>query len=166
MTLVIEDGSTSLASANSYMSISSCSTYLNSKGITTWAAATTGKEVSLIQACLYMELLPWKGLRSLSTDPLAWPRLGMLDRDGYNIYSDVVPLDIKRAQCELAYRFFLGRNPMEDVAPGDQFITREHVGPIDLTYSQSHTTNYKFIEIDLLLGPYLNSSLSVPIERA
>ena len=166
MSLVIEDGN-GISGANSFVSIASCTEYLNSKGLTTWGTTTaTAQEISLINAELWMELLPWKGQKTLSTYPLVWPRRGMKDRDGYDIYSDTIPTAIKRAQAELAYRSYLGRSPFVDIATGDGYVTREKVGPIEISYASGYSTSYKFPEINNLLEPYLDSSLSVRVERA
>jgi len=166
-TIVLETGTGTVASANSYISIASCSEYLNKKGLTTWGTSTaTAQAMSLINACLWMELQSWKGQKALSTDPLTWPRRGVFDRDGYNVYSDEIPRDIKRGQCELAYRSFLGKSPFVDVATGDGYVTEETVGPITLKYAQGYSTSYRFPEIDHLFEPYLDSSLSVRVERA
>lgn len=166
MTLIVESGSGATITANSYVSIASCAEYLNSKGLTTWAAATTGQEVSLINACMWMELLPWKGQRALSTDPLAWPRRSVHDRDGYDVLSTEIPRDIKRGQCELAYRYYLNKSPFVDIATGDGYVTKEVVGPIEISYAQGYSTSYKFPEIDNLFAPYLDSSLNVLLERS
>jgi hypothetical protein len=167
MAIIVESGSGATLTANSYVTLASCAEYLNSKGLTTWASATTtAREVSLINAQLWMELLPWRGQKSLSTDPLVWPRRSVFDRDGYPVYSDTIPIQIKRAQCELAYRSYLNKSPFIDIATGDGYVIREAVGPIEISYAQGYSTSYKFPEIDALLLPFLDNSLSVIIERA
>jgi hypothetical protein len=167
MAIIVESGSGATLTANSYVTLASCAEYLNSKGLTTWASATTtARETSLINAQLWMELLPWKGQKALSTDPLVWPRRSVFDRDGYPVYSDTIPIQIKRAQAELAYRFFIGKSPFVDIATGDGYVTKEVVGPIEVSYVQGYSTSYRFPEIDALLLPFLDNSLSVPIERA
>ena len=167
MTLIIENGSAASSSANSYYSVASTSAYLNSRGFTAWAnASTVTKETSLINAMYYMEVLPWKGQKSLSTDPLVWPRRGMLDRDGYVIYSDEIPIQIKQGQAQIAYRYYLGTPPFTDIASGDGYVTREKIGPVEISYSMGYSTSYKFPEIDALLSPFLDGSLSVLVERA
>jgi hypothetical protein len=167
MAIVVETGVGTLASANSYVTIASCTAYLDSKGLTTWGTSTTTvQEVSLINSCMWMEILPWKGQKSLSTDPLVWPRRSVFDRDGYPVLSTEIPRDIKRGQMELAYRSFLNRNPFVDIVSGDGYITKEVVGPVEISYSTGYSTSYKFPEIDNLFAPYLDSSLNVLLERA
>ena len=167
MAIIVESGSGATLTANSFISIASCTEYLNSKGLTSWGTSTaTAQEVSLINAELWLEMLPWKGQKALSTYPLVWPRRGMKDRDGYDIYSDTIPTAIKRAQMELAYRSYLGRSPFVDIASGDGYVTKEVIGPVEITYAQGYSTSYKFPEIDALLSHLLDSTLSVRIERA
>lgn len=43
----------------------------------------------------------WNGSRVTATQPLAWPRAG-LAFDGVAIPTDVVPTQVKQAQCEIA----------------------------------------------------------------
>lgn len=167
MAIIVESGSGATITANSYVSAASCAQYLNSKGLTTWGTSTaTAQEVSLINAQLWMEILPWKGQKALSTDPLCWPRRSVFDRDGYPVYSDTIPTEIKRGQMELAYRYFINKNPFLDIASGDGYVTKEVVGPIEISYSTGYSTSYKFPEIDNLFAPYLDSSLNVLLERA
>ncbi|MEW6658776.1 MAG: DnaT-like ssDNA-binding protein [Thermodesulfobacteriota bacterium] len=165
MTIIIEDGS-GVTGANSYVSVASATAYLNSKGLTTWGTSTTtAKEVSLNQATLYMELLPWKGAKALQTYPLAWPRRGMLDRDGYSVLSDTIPQSVKYAQIELAYRYKAGKNPLADISSGDGYVTKESVGPIEIDHSLGYSTSDKFPEIDRLLEPFLSNAYGVVVER-
>ena len=167
MAIVVESGPGATLTANSYVSLASCAEYLNSKGLTTWASATTTtREVSLINSCMWMEILPWKGQKALSTDPLVWPRRSVFDRDGYPVLSTEIPRDIKRGQMELAYRYFLNKSPFVDIASGDGYVTKEVVGPIEVSYSGGYSTSYKFPEVDKLFEPYLESILNVLLERA
>jgi hypothetical protein len=165
MTLIIEDGS-GVAGANSYVSLASATAYLDAKGLTTWGTSTaTAKEISLNQAVLYMELLPYKGAKALSTDALAWPRRCMKDRDGYPILSDTIPTAVKYAQIELAYRYMAGKNPLADIASGDGYITSESVGPVTTEYSTGYSTSDKFPEVSALLEPFLLNAHGVPVDR-
>ena len=167
MTIVIETGIGTLASANSYVTLATADAYFESRGYTTWTDGDDDlKEYAIINACLLMEVYPWRGQRALSTDPLAWPRRSMQDRDGYPVYSDTIPNEIKKGQMELAFRLFNGKSPYVDIATGDGYVTKEVIGPVEITYASGYSTSYKFPEIDALLSPWLDSSLSVILERA
>jgi hypothetical protein len=166
-TIIVESGSGATITANSYVSIASASAYLESKGITTWSAlTTTTQSTTLIEACYYMELLNYKGLKSLSTQPLEWPRRGVYDKNGYPVLSDEIPTPIKRGQMELAYRYSLDKDPVADLSVGDGYITMERVADIEVQYSEGYAPNVSFPEVDKILAPFLKSSLCVETERA
>jgi hypothetical protein len=59
-------------------------------------------ESRLVQAAQVLDLsFNWTGLAASQDQSMAWPRAGMLNRNGYLISSDVIPSEIKNAQCEL-----------------------------------------------------------------
>jgi len=166
MAIIVETGS-GVPNANSYVTLSYCDTYFETKGYTTWVNGDDDlKECAIINACDYMETLMWKGQKALSTYVLSWPRRGVYDADGYPIYSDTIPLQVQKAQCELALRFFQNKAPLADVSSGDSYIIKEVVGPIEISYSSSHPPNVQFPEVEALLRPWINSKLSVEMERA
>jgi hypothetical protein len=167
MAIILETGSGTDLSANSYTTLASADAYFESRGYTTWTDGDDDlKEYAIINAALYMETLDWKGIRTYSTDPLVWPRRGVFDSDGWTIYSDVIPKQVKQAQCEIAYRYYLGKNPLGDISSGDGYVTKEVIGPIEVDYSKGYSANIKFPEVLALLRPWLKSTLSVEIERA
>ena len=72
-----------------------------------WASASgdPAKESALKQAGRLLDtLLNWKGTKATGNQSMAWPRVGVFDRDGYAIASDAIPAQIKNAQCEFALR--------------------------------------------------------------
>ena len=44
----------------------------------------------------------WTGAAATATQRMAWPRIGMLDRNNNPIDSTIIPLDLKQAQAEFA----------------------------------------------------------------
>jgi hypothetical protein len=50
----------------------------------------------------YRTLPKWTGTPASSTQSLAWPRIGMYNRNGFPIPSNEIPVDLKYAVCELA----------------------------------------------------------------
>lgn len=66
----------------------------------------------------------------------AWPRTGIKD-----IPADMVPLEVERATYEAAWREL--REPgslLPDYVPGGQ-VTREKVGPVEVSYAAPHVTD-------------------------
>lgn len=124
------------ASANSYISVTDASTYFDDKlNVTVWKEASEDdKTRALLMAAARLNDLHWLGTRTTSTQALAWPRYGVIKRDGvgfgssdsfasasyrsgYGIYgaawgeffsSTTVPDIVKDAQCELALAYLQG----------------------------------------------------------
>jgi len=168
MAIYVETGSGTLASANSYYSLASANTYFETIGFSDWIDGDDDvKSASLIRACLYMETLPWNGLKSLSTNPLEWPRRNVLDRNGYYVSATGIPLKIKQAQAEIAYRYFTGGNPVPDLDFSGGNIVREKVDVIEIEYDRGGKSDVpEYLYIDNLLRPFLASSLNVELVRA
>lgn len=98
------DATAGAATANSYASVAEADAYLAVRGDTaTWTALTTGqKEAKLQWAALYLDTLNFRGTRSTSTQALQWPRVGVVDRDGFEV--DGIPQALKNAQAEMAFQ--------------------------------------------------------------
>ena len=98
------DATAGAATANSYASVAEADAYLAVRGDTsTWTALTLGQKESKLQwAALYLDTLTFKGTRSTSTQALQWPRIGVWDRDGFEV--DGIPQALKNAQAEMAFQ--------------------------------------------------------------
>jgi len=102
----VEDG-TGLSTATSYLSTADTDQYNeNYINDSTWSGAAAGaKQLALNQATLYIDTLyygRWKGERTNETQALAWPRVGVVDADGYDYDSDEMPQKLLDATAELA----------------------------------------------------------------
>lgn len=65
----------------------------------------------------------------------AWPRAGVVDRDGNAVDAATVPPEVVRAAYEAAYREFMAPGSLTpDYVPAEQ-VTREKVGPIETSYA-------------------------------
>lgn len=56
----------------------------------------------------------WTGLPASATQRLAWPRIGMFDRNGNAIPSDVIPQDLKDANAEFAGQLKKGDRTLDN----------------------------------------------------
>lgn len=66
-------------------------------------------EVALVVACRMIgNDFVWTGAAVDSAQALSWPRSGMLTRNGYSIPTTTNPLELKNAQCEMAYEMLGG----------------------------------------------------------
>ena len=167
--LVIEVGTGSLASANSYFSLNSCTEYFTNIGkLTNWASGTTTTQsAALIRACYYMEsALDWIGTKALSTQPLEWPRRNVTDKNLFYISSTCIPLQIKWIQAELAYRFLNGDDPLPDNDTTGNVI-REKVDVVEIQYDSGGAQQVPSQPyIDTLLRGWIRGKTNVEIFRA
>jgi len=135
MALIVEDG-TGKTDADSYISQADATTYIGKyTGSTTWAGATSdNKDAALRRAAQYLDLAygdKWKGQRKTEDQSLDWPRYNVLDRDGFYVDSDSVPVAVKNAQCEMAVEILDNGEPMtklENAGSVKKYAVR--VGPI------------------------------------
>ena len=98
------DATAGAATANSYASVAEADAYLAVRGDTsTWTALNNGQKESKLQwAAIYLDTLTFKGTRSTSTQALQWPRIGVWDRDGFEV--NAIPQALKNAQAEMAFQ--------------------------------------------------------------
>lgn len=89
---------------NAYVNADDADTYFGDRlNASNWSGATADeKDQALVTATLRLDQLTFKGARTDSSQPLAWPRWGVKDEDGYLLDSDTVPDRINRATMELA----------------------------------------------------------------
>lgn len=100
------DTTVSGASSNSYASVSEADAYFTLRLNTSeWTGATTGvKEAALAQACRTIDLEDFAGYKTITSQALKWPRVGILDSDGNSVDSTTIATFVKNAQFELALR--------------------------------------------------------------
>lgn len=105
MNFKVETGE-GLPDATSYVSISEAEDYINSfvVGGSDWIALDQqSKEKSLMQAVRFLDgMMGWQGHIKDNEQSLSWPRVGVVDREGRQVFDDRVPSAIKDAQVELA----------------------------------------------------------------
>jgi len=105
MDFIVETGE-GLSNATSYVSVQEADDYINSfvVGGAEWLALTISeKEKSLMQATRFLDtMMGWQGHLKEIKQSLAWPRVGVIDREGRLVPDDRVPAAIKDAQVELA----------------------------------------------------------------
>lgn len=101
--LIVEDGS-SVASANSYVSLEYADTYCVNHGYTEWLTQEEYvRKSAVIKAMDYIDsLFPWKGKKMYRDQSLSFPRVNIVDDDGFNRTGEI-PEQLKRAVCEAAF---------------------------------------------------------------
>lgn len=103
-TVIVEDG-TGKADANSYISRAAADSYFDTQLRTTpWTGASNDdKDRALIMATAQVDsFVRWYGRRKTKAQALAWPRVNVVDYDGYEVPSDEVPVEVQEAAAEMA----------------------------------------------------------------
>lgn len=133
MTLIIEDGSI-VTGANSYITVAEYNTWADARfgaGRATAPADDTAAEQLILRAMDYFETKAFKGIKSQESQPLQWPRDGVIV-DNYYVDSDEIPKEVKFSIYELAYAEESGNGQFNVV---DRKVTREKVDVIEIEYS-------------------------------
>lgn len=155
MALTVETGDGN-PSANTYILVADVDTYFTDRANTVWIGAAATKEAALIVATQYIDNhyhKRWKGRRANETQALDWPRLSVVDDDGYSILSTVIPQQLKDALAEAALRHITGILMADIDTPGTIKREKNKVGPLeeDITYSAASQTP-RYVIIDNILN--------------
>jgi hypothetical protein len=157
--LIIEDGS-NVAGANSYCDLATIRAYALARGVTL-SAVDDSLNAHALKAMDYIEALrkQFQGCKSNYPgddgslpvpQPLQWPRRGVLI-DNYPVEFNVIPQELKNAQCQLCIELF---NDV-DLMPTQtgQFVLREKVGSLETQYSETiGTSGPTLSKVDSLLS--------------
>jgi hypothetical protein len=147
--LTAEDG-TGLANANSYVSFDDIDVYAEDRSWTDWVAASdAAKEAAMIEATVYLDTsYAWKGAIENDTQALAWPREGVIDKEGRTMSG--VPQRVKDACCELA-RLKLSAALVTSRTEAE--IQSMQAGTVSVTYARGNrvSESERFAWVDRLL---------------
>ncbi len=175
MTLIVEDG-TAMGDAEAYVSVAEADTYFADRGNAAWAALdTAGKEQALRKGADYMVQKfrrRWKGIRVDAAQALDWPRAGVQTEDFYEpetgprpsafsglaylVPEDSVPVEVRRANAELALRSLDG-DLAPDLERGGK-IASESVGPVRVSYQHGADPAVRYDAVAMLLAPFLKDA--------
>lgn len=140
MALTPEDG-TGLTNADALVDLATVDAYHTALGNATWTGTDALKEESIRRASNFLNnSFKWKGYPKSGRDQaMSWPRYDVVDRYGYGVSSDSVPLEIKNACAEIALRELVTPGSMNpDVTPSET-VRRAKAGPAEVEYSNSRT---------------------------
>jgi hypothetical protein len=137
------------AAANSYASVVEADAYHQGHLYASlWTGASTSqKEGALMMAARLLDANPqaWTGSAAAETQALGWPRIGMLNRNGFAIPSagaTAVPQALKDAQSEFA-RQLIVIDRTADNAVIDQGIASLGVGSFNVAFRGPSTAGTK-----------------------
>jgi hypothetical protein len=139
MALEIEDGTGSNPAADSYATAAELADRAAAYG---WTIPTVvaDQESLLRRAAEQMDGMKWKGSRTSATQPLAWPRSGVVV-DDVTIPSDTIPARVQYGQMALAAELY-----GNDLNPPDQqkgAVIEERIeGAVDVKYAELKNTGF------------------------
>ena len=162
MALVIEDGSGSDQTANTYQDIDDLRLYAQLRGVDLTAESDEALEALLHQAMDYLESLRdrYKGRIANIDQPLQWPRSDVWDvaYPGVLAPNDSIPRELQKAQLALAVEArdndLLPTRLPSDTGP----VIKEKVeGAVEVAYANPGKVNHvaAFAKSDALLAPLL-----------
>lgn len=120
------------SSSNAYLTAAEGDAYHERRlHATVWTAATDAtKEAALVWATqLLDDGIKWVGVVTDLEQALAWPRSGIVDREGRLVDNDAIPSQVKDATAELARLLIASDRGADRDTIGFKAIT---VGPIQL----------------------------------
>lgn len=142
MAIVVETGTGTNASANSYIALAFADSFCSDLGLSEWAsAATADRESAILRGMSYIDALDFRGVKYDYDDPLEWPRSSVVDDDGYAIDEDEIPTKLQKATARAAYEELISPGVLQSVI--DAGIKRERIDVIEVEYFQSSSTAVK-----------------------
>ncbi len=129
MALIVEDG-TNVAGANSFVTRAAIIAYAASRGVALLDDETT--DVIGVKACDFIVAQPcYKGEIAYVTQPLPFPRKGLIDGDEADDWVYTIPEGVKRCQLQLCVDIANGIDVMPSRGADVQKLKRRKVGPIE-----------------------------------
>lgn len=157
MTLTL-DATVGGANSNTFGTLTEANDYLAARlNVGAWTSLPddASKNAALAWATRLMEAeIDWTGMPASTTQALAWPRTGMVGRNGAVIPSDVIPQEIKNLQFELALQL-ASSDPLAINQAAAAGLTSLQAGPVKLTFADPSTltSTYTFSKSLLSLIP-------------
>jgi len=145
--------------ANSYNTIGEMTAYYEASPYRAWWEALDAdaqKELAVYSTINLDNSFDFVGRKSSSTQSLAWGRSDVYDKDGYEIASDEIPVNIKYAQNEMAY--FISVN---EGSTQDNSIKKAKVGSLEVEYKDGlQTEQFTNSEVVRAVGEFGESKSS------
>jgi hypothetical protein len=155
MTLNVTPGD---PNANSYALQADADTFALARGFTSfWDACTVPQKEGFLQwATRLLDQLDWKGGRLTPQQALRWPRVAVLDQDGWLVQQSTIPKFLLNATCELAILLAVGDRTDDG---GTLPISRVQVGTLSVDFNAKMPPEPRVIPkpVKDYVRPYLRS---------
>lgn len=166
--MIVEDGT---GAGNSYASEAAFETWCEQSAIT---PASGDVEGALVRGSLWIDArfgARYPGKRAFGRDQgLGWPRVDACDREGNEIPSDEVPVEIVRAACAAALRELASPGSLAPDVAGGGAVRRERIGSLEVEYANAdggRALGPSFPEIEGLLSTLIKPrGWTIPLVRA
>jgi hypothetical protein len=151
--LIVEDGSC-VSGANSYCTIDFADKYLYSRNRLDWASLDDEvKKKCLIIGTDYIDkLYKWHGRRKFYSQELAFPRVDLIDNDGF--FVEGIPLNVQKAVCEAAF-LNINTDTLFTSKDSDGEIKRQKVDSLEVEYFESSSSSVDYSSIYDVLNTLL-----------
>ena len=146
---------------NSYVTMADANAYFKyAIHAKSWVdASTPEKESALVTATRSLDRQNWVGSKTVDTQPLQWPRTGVIDRDEGEINPLVVPQEVIDANCELALALLDDVTVQSNADTGSN-IKKLKAGSAEIEYIRGEGgTRFPVITTELI-GLWLTGSSS------
>jgi hypothetical protein len=169
MALIVETGAI-VAGSNSFNTLIEADAYFADRGVVTWTDLTDAdKTIALIKAVDFLESTyssAYIGERLDASQPLSFPRYGVKVY-GFTLLETTIPVQLKKAQLELAFRSLAGDPLIQDE---ERTIIRERIDVIDTYYATYGSQQTRFVEVERILNPLFKNTFgtnsgTVKLER-
>jgi hypothetical protein len=139
--LIVEDGS-GMTNADAFISVAYADEYHSAMGNATWTGDVALKEAAIRRATAFLSSsYQWQGYkRQGRPQALAWPRVSVVDCEGWGVAFDAVPIEIQKATAEIALRELVTPGAMNPDFLASGQVKREKVGQIEVEYLNANTS--------------------------
>lgn len=161
--LTIETGA-GVTGATSYASAATLDAYALARGLTA-TGTEAAKESALLRAMSWLEAKAWKGRKVKRDNPLEWPRREVVDRNGYDVQTDIVPAPVVNALCEAALRELASSGSLQPDQGRDSHLSAVKVGEIELSWEAGASAAPSITIINGLLRGLVFADGSVRLAR-
>jgi hypothetical protein len=170
---IVENG-TNVAGANSYVTLAYFNTYCTVHGDDISALSDEAKKVLIIKGTEFVDnFFLWKGSRKYTSQPMAFPRNGIYDRNREEVTG--IPEGLKKAVCEASF-IAKSKNLWNTKSRKGDVSSEAVSGAVSVSYFQNedyktnnagttYTSVYESVNI-LLRGLYKtsDSGICVPVK--